>query len=91
MGADEIDEALRAIAGARTALTQLERRLVVRGRSQGRTWSQLAQPLGISKQAARQRHVADDPIAAGRPRRRLTDEEYIERVLAWARASGHSR
>jgi hypothetical protein len=91
MGAEEIDEALRAIAGARVALTRLERTLVVRARSQGRTWSELSRPLGISKQAVRQRHLAEDPIAARPRRRRLTDDEYLERVLAWARANGHAR
>ena len=90
MGADEIDEALRAIAGARVALTRLERTLVVRARSQGRTWSELAPPLGISKQAVRQRHLAHDPVAASARRRRLTDDEYLERVLAWARANGRA-
>ena len=90
MGAEEIDEALRAIAGARVALTRLERTLVVRARSQSRTWSELARPLGISKQAMRQRHLAQDPIAARPRQRRLTDDEYLERVLAWARANGHA-
>ena len=89
MGADEIDEALRAIAGARVALTRLERTLVIHARSQGRSWSELALPLGISKQAVRQRHLADDPV---RPRRRrLADEEYRERVFAWARANGYGQ
>ena len=91
MGAQEIDEALRAIAGARVALTRLERSLVVRARSQGRTWSELARPLGISKQAMRQRHLAQDPIAARPRQRRLTDDEYLERVLAWARTNGGAR
>jgi hypothetical protein len=88
VAADEIDEALRAIAGARVALTGLERTLVIRARSQGRTWSELALPLGISKQAVRQRHLAEDPVAARPRRRRLSDDEYRERVLAWARANG---
>ena len=91
MGAQEIDEALRAIAGARMALTRLERSLVIRARSQGRTWSELALPLGISKQAVRQRHLAEDPIAVRQGRRRLTDDEYLERVLAWARTNGGAR
>jgi hypothetical protein len=90
VGAEEIDEALRAIAGARAALTRLERTLVVRARSQGRTWSELGPPLGISKQAVRQRHLAQDPIAARPRRKRLTDDEYLERVLAWARANGRT-
>ena len=88
VGAEEIDEALRR-SQAPGWLTRLERTLVVRARSQGRTWSELARPLGISKQAVRQRHLAHDPVAA-RPRRRLTDDEYLERVLAWARANGHA-
>ena len=89
MGADEIDEALRTIAGARVALTRLERTLVIHARSQGRSWSELALPLGISKQAVRQRHLADDPVAVRPRRRRLTDEEYRERVFAWAQANGY--
>ena len=90
MGPGTIEEALRGVVAARAALADLERALVVQGREQGASWAQLAAPLGISKQAVRQRHVAVDPIAAQRPRR-LTDEEYRDRVFAWARANGHAR
>jgi hypothetical protein len=91
VSAEQIDEALRAVAAARAALARLERSLVVRARTEGRTWSELAGPLGVSKQAMRRRHIDHDPIASGRPRLRPTEEEYRERVLAWARANGHAR
>ena len=91
MGGEQIDEALRAIVGARAALDALERAVVVHGRSQGRTWADLGAPLGISGQGVRRRHFVHDPIAVGRPRRRPTDEEYRERVRAWAVANGYAR
>jgi hypothetical protein len=91
VGGEQIDEALRAIVGARAALNALERTIVVHGRSQGRTWADLGASLGISGQGVRRRHLAGDPIAAGRPRRRLTDEEYRDRVHAWAVANGYAR
>jgi len=71
---DPIDVALREIVAARAALNSLEAALVVRARSYGRSWSELAAPLGVTKQAARSRHVARDPIAA---RRRAAGEEDL--------------
>lgn len=66
MAEDPIDVALREIVAARVALDSLEATLVVRARSYGRSWSELAAPLGVTKQAARSRHLARDPIAARR-------------------------
>lgn len=69
---DPIDAALREIVVARAALDSLEATLVVRARSYGRSWSELAAPLGVTKQAARSRHLARDPIAA---RRRAAEDD----------------
>jgi hypothetical protein len=71
---DPIDVALREIVAARAALNSLEATLVIRARSYGRSWSELAEPLGVTKQAARSRHLARDPVAA---RRRAEREEDL--------------
>ncbi|HUP33177.1 MAG TPA: hypothetical protein VM184_09115 [Gaiellaceae bacterium] len=70
---DPLDVALREIVAARAALDSLEATLVVRARSYGRSWSELAAPLGVTKQAARSRHVARDPVAARRRAEREQD------------------
>ncbi|MBV9001337.1 MAG: hypothetical protein JO304_19930 [Solirubrobacterales bacterium] len=49
-------EALRALAALRIELTELERDLAVSAAGAGRTWTEIAQALGISKQAAHRRH-----------------------------------
>lgn len=87
---DSIEVALREIVTARAALDSLERMLVVRARSHGATWSDLAQPLGLSKQGTRRRHLAIDPIFARRPHRPPTIAQYHEEMLAALRAQGRS-
>lgn len=74
VGEDPIDVALREIVAARAALSSLEATLVVRARSHGRSWAELAVPLGVTKQAARSRHLARDPVAA---RRRAQPEQDL--------------
>jgi hypothetical protein len=83
-----IESALRDIVLARAALDSLERTLVVHARSYGSTWSDVAAPLGLSKQGARRRHVAGDPIFGRRSRRPPTIDEYHEQMLAALRAQG---
>ncbi len=81
---ETIVAALREIAAVRVALDSLEARLVVRARANGATWSELGDPLGLSKQAVRKRHLADDPIFARRKKRAPTIDDYyaeMERAL----------
>ncbi len=83
-----IGSALREIVSARAALDSLERTLVVRARSYGSSWSEIADPLGLSKQGARRRHLASDPILARRSSKPPTIDEYHEEMLAALRAQG---
>ena len=83
---DELDEELRSIAAARAALDVREADLVARARSTGATWVELGQSLGLSKQGARKRHLAIDPIFARRPQRVPTIEEYHAEIAALIRA-----
>ena len=83
-----IETGLREIVSARAALDSLERTLVVRARLQGATWSDLAGPLGLSKQGVRRRHLANDPIFARRPHSPPTIDEYHAEMVAALRARG---
>ena len=83
---DQIDEALRELVAARIRLDAREAALVVRGRSHGATWSELGRSLGLSKQAARKRHLAIDPIFARRTTRPPTIDEYHAEIAAAMRA-----
>jgi hypothetical protein len=83
-----IESALREIVSAREALDSLERTLVVHARSYGSTWSDIAGPLGLSKQGVRRRHLAVDPIFARRSRRPPTIAEYHAEMFAAVRAQG---
>ena len=83
---EAIEQGLEAIVAARGALDSLERMLVARAREHGATWSELGEPLGLSKQGARRRHLAIDPIFARRPRRPPTIDEYHAEMLASLRA-----
>jgi hypothetical protein len=78
MGGEMLDsgsaEALGQLVASRRALVELEAELVVRARRNGATWSDIAEPLGLSKQAVRKRHLAIDPIYA--QRRRPTTAAY---------------
>lgn len=77
-----IDSALREICALRRVLDSLESSLVVRGRLDGKSWSQLAEPLGLSKQGARKRHLGVDPVAARRSSRPPTIAEYHAEIAA---------
>lgn len=87
---DDID-ALRDLVAARVALDAREAELVVRARAHGATWADLGRSLGLSKQAARKRHLAIDPIFARRARRAPTIEEYHAEIAAAMRAEGAAR
>ncbi len=55
--ADNPDEALAAVVALRLVADQLERESVQKAVSQGWTWAQVAEALGITKQAAHKRHA----------------------------------
>ena len=83
---EETDDALRQVVAARLRLDAREAELVVRGRSRGATWAELGSSLGLSKQAARKRHLAIDPIFARRMLRPPTIDEYHAELAAAIRA-----
>lgn len=83
-----VDTALRELVAARAALDSLEAMLVVRARSHGATWSDLATSLGLSKQGARKRYLAIDPIFQRRSQNPPTIEEYHAEMRAALRAQG---
>ena len=51
-------DALAAVASLRTIADKLERRAVKEALSQGWTWAQIAEALGVTRQAAHKRHAA---------------------------------
>jgi hypothetical protein len=83
-----VDAALREIVATRAALDSLETALVVRARSRGCRWSDLAAPLGLTKQGVRKRHLSVDPIFARRPQAPQTIAEYHAELAAALRARG---
>jgi hypothetical protein len=85
---ESTEAALRELVSTRVALESLERTLVARARLHGATWSDLAGPLGLSKQGVRRRHLATDPIFARRSRRPPTIAEYHAEMNAALRAQG---
>lgn len=50
------DVGLRAVAALRRVLEQLERLQVDNARAQGWSWQDIAQALGVSKQAVHRKH-----------------------------------
>jgi len=55
---DNPEEALAAVVALRHMAEQLERKAVKEAIAQGWSWSQVAEALGVSKQAAHKRHSA---------------------------------
>lgn len=53
--ADDPAEALAAVVALRLAADKLERKAVAQAIKQGWSWSQIADALGVSKQAAHKR------------------------------------
>jgi DNA-directed RNA polymerase specialized sigma24 family protein len=64
---DDPEVGLRAVASLRALLEAVEELQVRRARELGWSWQQIAEPLGVSKQAVHQRFGGD----RRRPRRRL--------------------
>lgn len=58
---DQPDEALAAVVALRLLADKLERRTVIKALDQGWTWAQIAEALGITKQAAHKRHASFIP------------------------------
>ena len=56
--ADKPEEALAAVVALRLMADKLERQAVKKAVSQGWTWAQIAQALGVTKQAAHKRHAS---------------------------------
>jgi DNA-directed RNA polymerase specialized sigma24 family protein len=55
--ADEPAEALAAVVSLRRLAEQLERAAVARAIEEGWTWAQVAEALGVTRQAAHKRHA----------------------------------
>ena len=55
--ADEPADALAAVVALRVMADKLERRAVNRAVQQGWTWEQIAQALGVTRQAAHKKHA----------------------------------
>lgn len=55
-GDDDPRAALRAAAELRRASERMEARLVRRARNQGLSWAEVAQQLGVSKQAVHRKY-----------------------------------
>lgn len=55
---DNPEEALAAVVALRVMAEQLERKAVKSAIKQGWSWSQVAEALGVTKQAAHKRHAA---------------------------------
>ncbi len=54
---DNPEEALAAVVALRVVAQKLERKAVRKAIEQGWSWSQIAEALGITKQAAHKRHA----------------------------------
>ena len=67
--ADDPEAALAAVLALRRLADRLERDAIRRAIAQGWSWSQIAQALGVSKQAVHKRFadLARQPIPSGAP------------------------
>jgi transcriptional regulator with GAF, ATPase, and Fis domain len=54
---DDPAEALAAVVALRRLAEQLERAAVARAMEQGWTWAQVAEALGVTRQAAHKKHA----------------------------------
>ena len=56
VGSKDPYEGLRAVAALRTLLERVERIQVQSARDRGLSWQEIAEQLGVSKQAVHQKH-----------------------------------
>ncbi len=86
------ENALRALSALRAELDMLEPELVRRALNTGASWSQIARPLGVSKQAAhkKHRHLSDQSPAlnVAAPKMLVTSEARRSIQLAREEAGG---
>lgn len=57
VSSDDPEVGLRAVAALRQLLERLERIHVENARGQGQSWQEIADALGVSKQAVHKRHA----------------------------------
>lgn len=62
---DDPDVGLRAVRALRELADRLERLQVERARSMGWSWQQVADALGVSRQAAHKKHGKDERQGRG--------------------------
>jgi hypothetical protein len=77
--------AIREVVAARSVLDALESQLVITAREQGASWGALAADLGVTRQGARQRHLAVDPVAARRPKPQSAMDAFYAELHAAVR------
>lgn len=65
-GSKDPEVGLRAVVSLRLLLEQLEELQVTNARDQGWTWSQIADVLGVSKQAVHKKHGERTLLRRGR-------------------------
>lgn len=89
VGARDPLEGLRALVELRRELDEIEARRVGQALRDGRSWRQVAQALGISKQAAHKRHARrirdGEPPSPGASQRRLLVTGQARKVVELAR------
>jgi Clp amino terminal domain, pathogenicity island component len=88
-------DGLRAIVELRHELQELEARHAAAAVREGRSWSQIAEALGVSKQAAHKRHAGRSragarPERPAAPPRRLLVTGQARRVVERARAEANA-
>ena len=70
---DDPAEALAAVVALRLAADRLERKTVKKAIEQGWNWAQIAEALGVTKQAAHKRHAAFIGIKKASKKKEVAD------------------
>ena len=65
VASDEPETGLRAVAALRRLLERLEAIHVANARGRGRSWQEIADALGVSKQAVHKKHGAGGRLRRG--------------------------
>jgi hypothetical protein len=87
-----VEAGLNELMATRAALDALERALVARARLNGATWTELGPLLALTKQGARARHLAIDPVyaASQQPHEPRSIGEWHAELAAVLQAQGRS-